>query len=750
VGGSVGQGRRSCSGRRGSPSEQEFFAAREPEIAEATNAAARGRMIAKLKQAEPGTRERALHEEFETAKRTSEASSVFAREGGRFPFSGRGDVNTYALFAELFASSISLRGRAGVIVPTGIATDATTAPFFAALVDSHRLVQLIDFENRERLFAAIDSRMKFTLLTIGREANDAGFAFFLTAPVQLADVERRFTLSAEDIARINPNTKSAPVFRSRADAELIAKIYARAPILMNDAKGATGNPWGIAVHTRIWHMAEDSEWFRTSAELAAAGFLRKGPHWQPVENPGGVSEDYVPLYEAKMINLYDHRFGSYESREDGRGYRILPETTLVQHSNPNFEPEPYYFVPEGEVEARLSPLWERKWLVAFKDVTAATNERTTIFAFLPRMAVGHSAPLLFPRVEPRLAAALVASLNSVVVDYCARTKVGGLHLTIGILAQLPILPPSAYSAAALAFIAPRIIELSYTSHSMTAFARDLSYDGPPFPWDEERRAQLRAELDAWYARAYGLTRDQLRFVLDPADVKGPDYPSETFRVLKKNDIARFGEYRTGRLVLQARDRMERGEVRDISPPIVVSAPRAAPMLVPVDPATLPDGAWARPSDGTGVDAAIAQLAALVKALPGPTAIPRVRLAALYVLEPRYLTRRLSALDQATWRRLVGPAAGIVTGATVAAFAPKIDASWRDAVTQLRGMGAIIEDATAQTWAAGPNVDEFEIDPTAWPFGRAAYVLKALKTMTLDDETAELPAEDQAWVKAHAG
>ena len=89
---------------------------------------------------------------------------------------------------------------------------------------------------------------------------------------------------------------------------------------------------------------------------------------------------------------------------------------------------------------------------------------------------------------------------------------------------------------------------------MAPFARDLGYDGPPFAWDEDRRAQLRAELDAWYARAYGLTRDELRYILDPADVKGPDYPSETFRVLKKNEIARFGEYRTARLVLAAYDR----------------------------------------------------------------------------------------------------------------------------------------------------------------------------------------------------
>ena len=131
--------------------EQEFFASKDAEIATAPNAAARGRLIAALKSAPPGSSERALHEEFETAKRLAESSSCFARvsgeEGGRFPLTGRGDVNTYALFAELFSHLTGPRGRAGVIVPTGVATDATTAPFFAALVDERRLAGLIDFEN---------------------------------------------------------------------------------------------------------------------------------------------------------------------------------------------------------------------------------------------------------------------------------------------------------------------------------------------------------------------------------------------------------------------------------------------------------------------------------------------------------------------------------------------------------------------------------------------------------------------------
>jgi hypothetical protein len=141
----------------------------------------------------------------------------------------------------------------------------------------------------------------------------------------------------------------------------------------------------------------------------------------------------------------------------------------------------------------------------------------------------------------------------------ARVKVGGTHLTYGYIKQFPVLPPDHYTDADLAYIIPRVLELTYTVHDLAAWAQDLGHNGPPFPFHPERRAQLRAELDAYYARLYGLTRDELRYILDPADVMGDDYPSETFRVLKKGELNEFGEYRTQRLVLAAWDRLETGE-----------------------------------------------------------------------------------------------------------------------------------------------------------------------------------------------
>jgi hypothetical protein len=199
--------------------------------------------------------------------------------------------------------------------------------------------------------------------------------------------------------------------------------------------------------------------------------------------------------------------------------------------------------------------------LTWKDITTSVTERTTKAAIIPLSATDDTISIMMLSHEhASKAVALLANLNSIILDYVSRQKVSGLHLRRNVIIQLPVLPPHAYSDQDLLFIRSRAIELCYTSYSLTPFALECNYDGRPFVWNESRRAQLSAELDAWYARAYGLSRDELRFVLDPADVQGQDYPSETFRVLKQDEIKRFGEYRTARLVLAAWDRLERGEL----------------------------------------------------------------------------------------------------------------------------------------------------------------------------------------------
>lgn len=520
--------------------EQEFFAALSPEIANAPSKAARDRLIKELEKAASGTADRALFDTFTQAKREAEATSEFVRmpgeDGGRFALTGRGDVNTYALFAELFSKLPNQAGRIGIIVKTGIATDATWAPFFSDLIAKKRIASLFDFENRKLLFPAVDSRERFCLLTLGTNEPRATFAFFLMSPADLQQPERVFALPPEQIRQLSPNTGTAPVFRTTDDALLTAKIYSRLPVLVNKSDGGRGNPWAVSLRTML-HKTNASN----------SGHLKSASDREVLNRPA----NWLPTYEGDYGFQFDHRFGTY----DGRSVRNVTEE---EHASAEFEPE-FELVTDRDEYLRILNNWgvspNEASFLGFRRVSNATNERTCIASVLPNSPMTYGWILLVG-LSSADQAKLAGNVNSLVFDYCLRNSLSQPSIPQGTFEQCPVCPPDFYTKPRLAFITPKVLELTYTSHSLAPFARDLGHDGPPFAWDEDRRAHLRADLDAFYARAYGLNRDELRYILDPTDVKGPDYPSETFRVLKEKEIRHHGEYRTRRLVLAAWDRME--------------------------------------------------------------------------------------------------------------------------------------------------------------------------------------------------
>ena len=414
-------------------------------------------------------------------------------------------------------------------------------------------MRLISLNEIRAWFPDTDDRKAFCLLTIGNTRTWPEFTFAVSDISQLQDSRRTFTLTPAQIAAINPNTKTAPVFRSTADAALTARIYERVPVLLDETKGESGNPWGLSF-AALFHMSNDSGLFKTATELRDAGYGREGQDWLGAPGSSGTPrERFVPLYEAKLIHQFDHRWATY----DGTDSR---DSTPPEKQDPAFEATPRYWVPASEVDDRLaSKGWQHKWLMGWRDICRATDSRTLIASAIGSAGVGDKFLLFHVETSAELAAVLLGALNSLVTDFAARQKVSGSSLKYFTFKQLPILPPTAYTPAHLAFLVPRVLELTYTSYAMRPFARDLGYAGEPFPWDEDRRALLRAELDAWYARAYGLSRDDLRYILDPADLLRPDYPSETFRVLKSNELRKHGEYRTQRLVLAAWDRQAAGQ-----------------------------------------------------------------------------------------------------------------------------------------------------------------------------------------------
>jgi hypothetical protein len=512
--------------------EGEYFAQRLPEVS-SLEGTARKDAIAALEHTA-----RQVFIDYQRAKRQLEAANEFSRASGRFRLTAKGRLNTYALFAELSTQTLVSRGRAGIIVPTGIATDANTAPFFSSLITNRQLISLYDFQTGMGFFDRIGhARFKFSLMTISQA--DQGeiapeFSFFSRTMDDFSDRRRFFRLTAEDISLMNPNTRTAPVFRTELDAKLSAKIYARVPILLSEHVTEHASDWSFEFRQGLFNKTADGKLFRSYSEL----------------DNRGKPDNWLPVYEGNHGFVFDHRLASY----DGKDFSPVSEE---QKSDPKFEVQAEIFIRKNDFQDRLSRkgFQEVGYWVAIRRVASSTNERTVVAAVIPGLPATYGW-LIAKQPLKQDSAVICANLNSLVFDYCMRLKLNQPSIPLETLYQMPFICRSQYTPADLAFIVPRVLELTYTSHAMAPFARDLSHYGPPFPWDEDRRAVLRAELDAWYARAYGLTSDELRYILDPADVKGADYPSETFRVLKDKEIRAYGEFRTRRLVLEAWERME--------------------------------------------------------------------------------------------------------------------------------------------------------------------------------------------------
>jgi hypothetical protein len=224
-------------------------------------------------------------------------------------------------------------------------------------------------------------------------------------------------------------------------------------------------------------------------------------------------------------------------------------------------------------------------------------------------------------------------------------------------------------------------------------------------------------------------------------VKGPDYPSETFRVLKEKEIRQHGEYRTRRLVLEAWDRMEQhGTFAALGMADAASATKQK--LIQLPPLEqISDAAWARAVPSPQHDP-LAALAAILKSLDGPTPIRTVRLTAAIMLEPYLLTPLLPPQDQAQWRRLVGQEAEPRSG-NVVGFAARITPGWNTAITNHRGNGRLIEDLAEGTWAPGRGLEAF--DTAGWPEGRAGFVIDALRNLNIDATMKAAPDEVRDWI-----
>lgn len=518
--------------------EQEYFAARDPEIATAPNSAARKRLIAKLPDTNP-----ALHRSFIAERRRAEGVSHILRNSGRYPLTGRGDINTYAVFAEADRNLLAGSGRLGVILPTGIATDATTQFYFKDLVEHGSIASLYDFENRKPLFEAVDSRFKFCLLTLaGRDTREAraDFAFFAHDPTDLQRPNARFTLSPEEITLLNPNTGTCPVFRSRRDAEITLGIYRRVPVLINENDPVNGNPWGIKFST-MFHMSNDSRLFHTRDELEADGWTLNGNVFER------DNERMLPLYEGKMGNIFDHRSASFVGTGDTdieANIDHYPEAVVL----------PRYWVDPSVTQDRQE---RRTWgtdtaMLGFRRVARNTDERTCIAAVLPWGAASYGW-ILSSGPNASDLAVLCAQYNSFAFDYILRQFLTQPSVPQSTFEQLPTTSKMVIRQAGLGFgdtyqwIADMSVQLSANDTKLADWAAKCGRNDSPYEWDAQRRGELRCQLDAAFFHLYGIDRDDVDYIMD------------TFPIVKRKDEAKYGEYRTKRLILEVYDAMRVAE-----------------------------------------------------------------------------------------------------------------------------------------------------------------------------------------------
>lgn len=743
--------------------EAEWFGARRPDIAMAPNASARKRLIASLIQDEP-----LLHAEFRAAVRTAEGESAFLRSSARFPLCGRGDINSYAVFAETFYTVARATSACGLIVPSGILADDTTKSFFKEIQQTRALTQAIDFENNETLFPGVGhGRMRFCLLTIRRgSATEGARLFFLARGVaELADQERWFTLGPDDAATINPNSETCPVFLSRRDAELTRATYLRFPILRREGgpSGAGGSPWQARLH-RLFDMTLDGDMLRPRHALAAEGWLPDGREF------ARDGERMLPIIEGKMVTFYDHRAAHIRLNPDAPSrQQQTAGTTDQEKSSPDFFPDAYLWAPGEESLKRFRAATGQSWAIAFKRVTSATNWRTLVACVVPEtLAISYTLYVLGIGKEHRAEQhCLLATLNSFAYDYFVRQKTMQPSLPIGPVYETVIPPPDSFSrtpawaAEPLSrWIADRVGELVCVSTDLVPFARATLGRDAVFEWNPGRRELLQAELDAALFHHFGMSRSEVEHVLS------------TFPKVREYDHKRYGEFRTAARILTIYDNMvaaarsKTAYQTPLSPPPaheslmhevrrggsgiplpVKSAVGPYPMTAPVA-AVVPDlsaiaaDAWARPHimERGEIQAAVV---AVLKANEAPMDRRQARLASLLCLEPHLLVPMLGQSEKAQWARVVGGDARKPASASIDATAQ----NWGAALASLRGRERVLEDLQQNTWALGTGTEA--IDTSGWPEGRAGFVVNVLRrvqqTTQIDAIILKLPTTVQQWL-----
>lgn len=552
-------------------SEKEYFSNIKKEIVDADTSSARKKLIDKLQVEQP-----TVYSDFIERKHNTDCQRKFIQHSNRYPKSSQGRIDLYPLFLENSKYLLAKKGFCSLIVPSSIGMGAYNAELFSSFVLESKLKSFFDFENSKGLFPDVHRSYRICLLTFVGEQLDNKSIELLYFGKNISDLQndiKKVSLTKDDLELFSPNTFAPPIILTKKDLELAKNVYTKYGVLNN--KRADSNEWNATIR-RMLSLSDGEDIFKKEHELTTIN--------------NNTKADWIKLYSGKAIYHYNHRFSFYKNKK-------WDNSTIEHYQNEKFSITTEYYALNAEVKKRTNEQSPKYYLVGFRDIARATDERTCISSFIPRVGCdSHCRNIYFENTSNILVAAFVSNINSIPFDYFVRQKVIGTGLGSGTFEQLPILPPSVYNESILLFILPKVIELVYCSWDISAVFREIwkeadetlrltiqkqwkenkaftgghEWNPPawceidqegcplsPFKWDENRRAILKAELDAIYAKLYGLTTDELRYILDPQDVYGPDFPGETFRVLKEKESKLYGEYRTRRLILEAWERLQK-------------------------------------------------------------------------------------------------------------------------------------------------------------------------------------------------
>ncbi|MDP3462708.1 MAG: hypothetical protein Q8S18_07980 [Bacteroidales bacterium] len=504
--------------------EKEFFASYDKSIATAKRQTERQRLIANIQKSNP-----ILFKHFEDEKRKADSETQFLRESGKFKLSAIGDINTYGLFVESFYQLISSVGFCSIICPTGVATKSNTQYLFKELLENTNLICFYDFTNQKQIFRGVDSNFKFCLLSFSKSKikTKTKIAFFLKEVEELSVPENIFSIEPSIIQKFNPNSNTLPLFRSAKDLSINSKIYGSLSVMQNTAVNSC--VWEVSFKGGF-HMTNEEHKFKTHSDL--------------IED-----ETYLPLYEGKMIDIFNYRYADAGEPQGGMGIRGSSEKLSNDELiDINREAIPRFYVRIDDVLQKYN---EEKinYVLAFRKIGGnVSNIRTGIFSIIPYPSIGDSLISIYkPGCKYSDILLHCSNLNSFVFDYLLRNKLSDTNITKFTLQQIPVVDFSkieklSHNSKLLKdLINEDCLQLTFNSNSHLELAKDFTDRVEPFIWNEAERFKIKCRLDAIYAHLYGLEKEEMDYIL------------ETFPIVKRKDIAKYGSYRTKETILQLYD-----------------------------------------------------------------------------------------------------------------------------------------------------------------------------------------------------